>query len=109
MSAQLDLSLGMSRQANGIARVSVSNADWIATARSYARRRAVQFGTVTSDDVRIYMSAQGFFPTSPAAHGAIFKEPGWRTVDRRKSELVGNHGRHICVYEWVGAKIATPA
>lgn len=98
-SGQLSLDLSERNRNAGMDRVAANNAAFLEVARRFAREYCRRNGSVTSDQVRVYMTSIGMRPSSKNAWGCLFKERGWTCVGRRKSELPSNHARWIG--EWI--------
>lgn len=88
---ELNLAAALVEAEDGIAITSMSNAQWLDTARMHAHAYAYAHGSVTTDNIRPMLPP----PKSAAAWGAIFRGPDWRCIGWVRSELVSNHGRSI--------------
>jgi hypothetical protein len=100
--ASFDLDRGLTERDRGIARITLSNADFVARMREEAVRIALERGSVHVDDLRRRAGELEIAPTSSAAWGAVFAHRGrWRKGGYRPSTWVGNHGHASPVWELV--------
>lgn len=102
MQLTMNLSEGQRLKVEGLAQVEANNIIWLDKMRWYAQTHAQRWGSVTSDDVRLYATSLGLYPTHHNAWGCIFKQKGWTVAGRQPSKLAGNHGRFITVWRWEG-------
>lgn len=87
----------------GIAQVSANNRWFLEEARARARRHALAHRTVTVDDIRPGMEADGLYPEHPNAWGAVFRGREWRWAgEYRTSALVQGHGNRQRVWRLAG-------
>jgi len=97
-----DAAKGEALKEAGIAKVSASNAEFVATMRGHAERIARERGAVHIDDLRFVASKRGLAPKSSAAWGSLFAQRGrWRKVGYRPSQWVTNHGHVSPIWEFV--------
>lgn len=100
--ASFDLDRGIAERDRGIARVTVSNADFVARMREEAVRIARERGSVHIDDLRRRSVELEIAPMSSAAWGAVFGQRGrWRKAGYRPSTWIGNHGHASPIWELV--------
>lgn len=99
----LDAAHGAALQQQGLEAVETNNVIWLSKMRWYAKEQSARYGMVTSDDVRLYATSHGLYPTHHNAWGAVFRGHGWRCIGRKPSELATNHYREIRVWKWEGA------
>lgn len=100
--AVIDFEAGQSLKQHGQNRVGWSNLLFVVTARDYAKTISQHEGSVTVDQVRLYMEGLGLQPMHSNAYGAIFTEKGWRLLHYTTSGIRSNHYRKIGVWQWVG-------
>ncbi len=100
---QLSLTEGQRLKRDGQKAVEAKNTQWLEHMRAYAQDQSRRYGMVTSDDVRLYSTSQGLYPTHHNAWGAVFRGHGWVCIGRKPSELATNHYREIRVWKWEGA------
>jgi hypothetical protein len=98
---QLNLPEGIRQRDAGVKRVTTNNAEWVRWMRKQAKQDAYLLGGVHIDQLRAYAKALDYYPDSPNAWGAIFREKGWRkTGEYRASKVASNHGHVSPVWEW---------
>ena len=68
----LNLHEGRRLRNRGASQVAAKNAEFMQTMRNAAFNIAKQFGTVTSDDLRLWADDFNIAPTHPNAFGAVF-------------------------------------
>ncbi len=73
----------------GIKQVARNNEHFLEVARDIARRHAMRYGEVTSDDVRKRCPLS---PLHPNAWGAVFRGTEWESTGYRTSHAVSRHG-----------------
>ena len=81
----------------GIELVRSHNPDFVELCRGYAREHATAYGSVTSDDVRLWANLNDIYPNHPNAWGAVFKT-GFERVGFTKSKIPSNHARIISIW-----------
>lgn len=86
----------------GLESVEANNQTFVETMRRIAIGRSIMYGQVTSDDLRLVAAAASLKPKRPNCWGAVLKGPEWQVIGRRPSDIPGNHGREIKVFQWVG-------
>ncbi len=96
----LDSAQGQRLKQAGQETVESRNTRWLAHMRAYAKDQSTRYGMVTTDDVRLYATSQGVYPTHHNAWGAVFRGHGWTCIGRKPSELATNHYREIRVWKW---------
>ena len=82
----------------GIAKVSVNGAEFLAWARPLAKDIFAFDGEVTTDEIRYWADQNGIKPHHPNCWGAIFAGKEWKCVGRRRSTWPSNHGRSIAIW-----------
>jgi len=93
--------LGLNLKQTGLDAVEHSNLTWVEQMRILARSFSLGHGSVTADEVRGYAREMDWHPESPNAYGAVFRGEHWKAIGRTRSTWPGNHGRSICVWQWV--------
>lgn len=98
---EFDLTQARKRAEDGIQSVGQRNASWLELARSVARQIADERGTVTADDVRRVLYADGHRPNHYNAWGAVFRRgSGLRWTGRyHTSRVVIGHGNQQRIWE----------
>lgn len=96
-----DLDGGRTDRDAGVAAIETSHADFVPRMRAAAQAWALQYGTVTADDVRRIAWAFGVEPRHKNAWGAIFRGPGWKKVGEAASRVRTNHAHVNPVWTWV--------
>lgn len=84
----------------GLALVALNGEEFLRHVRKAAELIAARHGSVTADDLRAWCSVAQIRPHHPNLWGAVFKAPGWRCIDRRRSTLRSNHAREIRVWAY---------
>ncbi len=98
MQLELNEAAGQSLKQAGLDTVASHNAQFVETLRAYAKDYCRRFGQVSSDDLRLYATAHGLYPTSSHAWGSILRGKGWTVIGRKPSKLETNHSREIRIY-----------
>ena len=100
MNAQMDLFAARRARDRGIARVSAKNATFLEALRSVARMICRQKGSVTSDDLREWVSRHPEVgePSHFNVYGAIFHRSEFEPGEFVVSKQVRGHGNRIRVH-----------
>lgn len=102
-SNQMDLwSGGEALKEEGLDSVETKNKKFVDIMRARATELCLEFGRVTSDDLRRYAMELGIRPEHPNAWGSVFRGKKWTVVGRMKSKLASNHAREIRVWALSG-------
>lgn len=97
--AQRNLFAAYQAGKRGVSQVQEHNRWFVREARIRAHRHALEHGTVTADDIRLGMEAEGIYPEHSNAWGAVFRGREWRwTGEYRTSRLVQGHGNRQRVW-----------
>lgn len=83
----------------GLERVARHNPDFIFIVRRYAEQHSRKYGSVTSDDCRLWANSNDIYPLHHNAWGAVFRGPHWKPVGFTQSKIPSNHARTIRVWK----------
>lgn len=102
---QIELAIGKRLRDTGIAIAISNNESWIDSIRKVAKAISNRNGKVSTDDLHRYIETApaGCNPGEPASMyvwGGIFREKGWRLVERINSTIPSNRAREIKVWQW---------
>ena len=89
---------GQSLKAEGLARVTYSNHEFIALMRKKALTYARRYGQVDANYLRKFARERGIEPRSPNAWGGIFRGPEFTQVGWTAAKTPSCHGRDIKVW-----------
>ena len=81
----------------GIEQVRLHNPDFVALCQGYAQEHASKFGSVTSDDVRLWANLNDIYPNHHNAWGAVFRA-GFQRIGFTQSKIPSNHARIISIW-----------
>jgi len=95
---------GECRKRDGQSTVEAHNEDWMDWIRREALRYWMEFGSVTSDDLRAIADKHGRQPGHENAWGCVFRGSGWKKHGYRKSRRPAAHARMIAIWKREGAK-----
>ena len=103
MNVQPDLIDAMAARDAGIARIELSNKEFLAEARTVALEIGHRQATVTIDDVRDACAERGLVPISYQAWGPLFMDGNWEWIGKWvRSKQVQGHGNPIRVWRLKG-------
>lgn len=91
----------------GLDQVEINHADFIGTARSFARCLAEKNGSVTIDDLRDILDRLGLEPRHANVYGAIFRGDDWHCSGWTRSQRPSNHYRAIQIWSLDGPEKLT--
>lgn len=91
---------GLSLKEHGLALIEAHAADFLKVMRGLAHAIDQRRGLVSSDDLRELADSLSLTAPHQNAYGAIFCEPGWVVVGRKKSTIPSNHYREIRVWSY---------
>lgn len=89
---------GQSLKAEGLARVTFNNQDFIDLMRKKATTYAKRYGRVDANYLRKYAIERGLEPRSVNVWGAIFRSPEFTQVGWTVATTPSCHGRNIKVW-----------
>lgn len=81
----------------GLELVEKHNPDFVTLCRGYAQQHAIEFGSVTSDDVRLWANLNDIYPLHHNAWGAVFRA-GFQRIGFTQSKIPSNHARIISIW-----------
>ena len=99
---QLSLADAEAEKRKGLDKIEVNDRLFVEAMRLKAEAISLQYGEVSTDDLRKAASEYGLEPHSPNTWGAILRGKDWEVIGRKKSAVVSNHAREIRVYRYVG-------
>lgn len=97
---QLSLTDGLARKRDGLSSIERHHPSFVQLIRQEAIRMSNLFGSVTSDDLRIFAELNEFDAPHPNCWGAVFAGSSWRVIGHKKSVLVTNHHREIKIWRY---------
>ncbi len=94
----LDTAQGEILKKQGQATVIAGSLSFVQFMQAQAIEISDKCGFVSSDNLRVIAEELGMVPHHPNVWGSIFRGKHWRVIGRKKSAVVGNHGRSISIW-----------